>query len=234
MTIRLRPILLVVAGLMLAAGVPAQAGIIAEFTFPTTTATNPPGPIGYEPVTVGAGVTVEGIVVGSGMTDIVEISNPTPHYATEPVLRLSPAGSTTEASAIANNRYFEFTVDIDPGQSLDLMTLAMDAARGGGATQRGFAFYTSLDGFADAIHSGYIPAQRPNFTHYEFDLSGFAYQDLTGSVDFRFYVYSPSAGNTVEFDNIVLTGEAVPEPATPVLCGAGMLTCLWRRHRKSA
>jgi len=233
MTTRTRLMLWVVAGVVLAVCVPLQAGIIAEFTFPTTTATLPPGPVGYEPVSVGDGVTVEGIVVGSGMTNTVEISNPTPNYATQPVLRLSPAGSTTEASAIANNRYFEFTVEIDLGQSLDLMTLAMDAARGGGATQRGFAFYTSLDGFADAIHSGYIPAQRPNFTHYEFDLSGSPYQDLTGSVDFRFYVYSPSAGNTVEFDNIVLTGEAVPEPATLILCGAGVLTCLWRR-RKSA
>jgi hypothetical protein len=205
-------------GLVLSLAGVAAADPIAGFTFPDlSTGTPTTDPAAYEPDTVGANVAVSGIIAGSGMTGIVEVSNPSPNYASQPVLRVDSA-STTLSSSVSNNRYFEFTVTPAAGVELDLDTLTFDVGRGGSSAARGFGLFTSETGFAlgdEIFLEPGVPAQRPNMTSYSIDLSGMDFQGLTAPITFRFNVFAPGTGQSLEFDNIQLTGSAlVPEPSS--------------------
>jgi hypothetical protein len=69
-----------------------------------------------------------------------------------------------------------------------------------------------------------------------FDLTGLAFQDLTGSFEVRIYAlitpaFTPTA-RINRYDNVVLSGDvaAIPEPSTALLGGLGLLALLRRRR----
>lgn len=176
------------------------------------------------------------ITIGPGLpTQTFEGAYPDP-----PALRVGP-NSTTEAQALANDSFFEFTVEAVDDLALYLDELTFGAARGGGGTPRGWFLYSSVDGFnlGDAIASALnVPTVRPTLTPYAVDLSDNRFQSLTDPITFRFYVATPSSGSTLEFDDIILTGAVgaatVPEPSTLALALLGLMAwgfCGRRRRR---
>jgi hypothetical protein len=211
------------------AGISVRADLIVAYTFPTTAGLPPAA--GYNPTSLQVGVTATAVDRGAGIP-LLEISNPTPNYPTQPVLRIDPgAGSTTVNDAVADNRFWTFSVTPGDGP-LNLQSLQFDAGRGGSTTARGFALRSSLDGFAANIVAGDVPAQRPSFTPYDIDLTAPVYQNLpVGTpVVFRIYVYSPGGGATLEFDNVRLNGALVPEPGSAGMLGLGLALLFRLRH----
>ena len=128
----------------------------------------------------------------------------------EPVLRIDPgANSSTAALAVANDRYFEFTLAADDGFFLDLDNLMFGAARGGSGTPRGFVVRSSVDGFASNVATADMTTVRPDLKLYTVDLSQPAYTDLT-EVTFRIYSYVPSGGSSVEYVDVTVNGFSHP------------------------
>jgi hypothetical protein len=229
--------------------VPAPAAIIAEYRFNDTTnvQSNYTGPAAvpspsFDPTFVSVGATSSRVALGqSVIARTTQTDAPVP--ADIPFLWVNPNYSyvdplpTTTAEridlAVANNRFFEFTVAPTAGNLLNLTSLTFQAARGGSSADRGFSLRTNLDSYGSQLAGGNIPSVRATYTNYDIDLTGSAYQNLTEPVTFRFYVYSPAAGSSVDFDNFVLNGsvEAIPEPGLLVLAGlaAGGLFVLRRR-----
>jgi hypothetical protein len=211
----------------------ASAEVIVQYTFPTLQASET-GP-GYNPTTVHAGLDAafDMAVKDGGANITIEISNPSPNYGSQPVLRVNPAsGNTGITAAIANNAYFQFTIAPDSGMVLNLTDLTFNAARGGGSTPRGWAMTTSVGGLTTVIASSDIGTQRPDWTPYTVDLSGPAFQDLSGPLTIRFYAYSPASGSTIEFDDITLNGAVVPEPHGAALLLIGMVGFLFLRRTR--
>lgn len=177
------------------------------------------------------------VISGANGTDLTfEASDPGSAYPSAPVLRVFPAGNSDQAAAFANDGYWEFTVE--PEGSFDLEALLFDAGRGGGSTPRGWALRTSADDFATVVAMDDIPTVRV-FTPYNVDLTGDLFQGITEPLTFRFYVFSPGDGSTVEFDNIRLIGTAqqaagVPEPTTVLLTLLAIGGLGARRRRRAA
>jgi hypothetical protein len=236
------------AAFVLLLGAALDAAPIAGFTFPNLETTPPPGSAGgYNPTTVDSNVTVTGISAGSGLLvsgGIIEVSNPTTSYSTQPVLRVSAAGGVTAlGTSVSSNSYFQFTVTPDPGASLNLTSLTFNSGRGGGTTPRGFAVFSSELGMAvgdQILLEPTVPTIRPNFTSYNIDLTGPEFQGINGPTTFRFNIFMPAAGNSLEFDDILLSGSAVflPEPSSIALWGtigaaACALVVVGRRRRRA-
>lgn len=197
----------------------------------------PPSSVG-EDVVMNAALNIRPAVPGGtqGSSLTFEASDPGTAYDTAPVLRVFPAGNSTEAQAFANDGYFEFTIEPEGRDEFDLEALLFDAGRGGGSTPRGWALRTSADDFASIVDMADIPTTRV-FTPYHVDLSGEMFQDVTDPLTFRFYVYSPGDGSTVEFDNFQVIGsvtQGVPEPATATLAVLALAGLGVRRRRRAA
>ncbi len=163
----------------------------------------------------------------------------------QPVLRLSRVGeSTSLTTALGNGSYFSIT--LTPATTLSLTSLTFNAARGGDSANRGLAIFSNAAGFdvsnassfteSDAaFYVQHFPVQRdfvPAGASFSVDLSAEAYQNLTASVTFYFYTFTPGSGSSMEIDNIVFM--AIPEPSGMLLGGIGMVSLLLRRTRRSA
>lgn len=213
----------------------ARADMLLQYTFPTTGGgeTGPGLDPDYAHPDLDAAVLMAIRDTSSKITMAVE--TPTPAYASQPVLRVNPDGNASSAAAaITNGVYFSFSLKPDDGYFVNLTNLTFQAGRGGAGTPRGWALRSSLDGYAATIAGADIPTVRPNWTAYDIDLSDALYQNVTDSITFRVYVYSPAAGSTIEFDNVVLNGtiQPVPEPAAwAILLGALCVPLLVRSRR---
>lgn len=148
-------------------------------------------------------------VSGGSLTNgsLTSMAADTPGYASDPALVCAPAASaTSEATAVTNSSYYSFTVTPGSGVSMNLTTLTFNAARGGAGTPRGYGVRSSIDAYAADIQTADLTTVRPTFSAISVDLTGASYQKLTAAVTFRIYVYAPSTGNSVDFDDITLNG----------------------------
>jgi len=160
-------------------------------------------------------------------------------YTTAPVLRVIPNGHTTAAQAFTNSSFFSFSLTVGSNVSdLDLTSISFDVARGGTSTPRGFAIRVDTPTTADQVvrTAQDVDTVRTTFTNYSTTLNGFAsLQNLVAGnvVTFEIAVYSPSNGNSLEFDNLIVNGDVslVPEPSTVAIAGLGLVVLGFRRRR---
>lgn len=142
-----------------------------------------------------------------------------------------PSSATTEATAVSNNSFFEFTVTPKAGYEMNLITLAFIATTsrlGGGCGVR-----SSIGSFGSDLYTSEVYATDTIIT---VDLPSSKFQNLTTATTFRIYSYEPSGSGAYEtFQGLGLSGSAtafpVPEPSTlaTVLGGIGMLGFVSRR-----
>jgi hypothetical protein len=164
----------------------------------------------------------------------IEISSAATTPPNAPFLRLDPQGNSPDlATALTNNKYYQFTLSAAAGFELDLSSLTFDVARGGGGTPRGYAVRSSADGFATNLSTADVLTVRPTYTPISIDLTGAAFQNLP-SLTFRVYSYSPAAGSSVDYDNIVVNGNlsVVPEPTASAVLLLGAAAGLGAKRRR--
>lgn len=154
---------------------------------------------------------------GTMFGPILANDNPTPNYATQPVYRWIP-GDVDETTAKANDRFFSVTISRVDSAPFTPGAFALNIARGGSGTPRGFAIYTDADSYAAALFSVDVPTARPTFTHYEVDLSGVG--EVTSLV-VRVYSWTLSTGSTLEADDLSITATASPVGDSAELAGGG-------------
>jgi hypothetical protein len=230
----------------------ADATLLTQYQFGTTgqETTSETSPA-YSATIVAPGVAASSITDPMGTVGL-EISSATTTPANAPFLRLDPQGNSADPNAaLTNNKFFQFVISATTGADVDLSSLTLNVARGGGGTPRGFFVETSADNFATALPATGSPAftanavnpigndvntVRPNYSVATVDLSGASFQNiqnLIGSaLTVRIYAYSPAAGSSVDFDDITVNGTAtVPEPGTIGLLMLGGVPLLLRRRR---
>jgi hypothetical protein len=118
------------------------------------------------------------------------------------VLQTYPSlGSTSYATALANNSYYTITITPNAGYTVSLSRVVFEVGKGGSTDPRGYFIRSSVDGFASDIAAETLPSgAAASPVQKEIALDGF--QDLS-SVTFRFYVYTPSPPNSsVDFRNM--------------------------------
>jgi hypothetical protein len=153
-------------------------------------------------------------------------------------------GATNEMSAKQVGSYFSFTVTAAAGYELDIASVNFGVAQltTSDTALRGFALASSLDSASysvDLAENNQITGFRAatgGWEQYSIDTSSmFQYQDVTGTVEFNFYGWTPTGGAGIGYNEITLDGEVVPvpEPAPAALCGLGaLLAILIRRARR--
>lgn len=150
--------------------------------------------------------------------------------------------ATIEA-AIDNDMYGQFTVTVAQGMQLNLLSLGFDMENTRGVDGESFTVHlrSSLDDFASDIAT-VVQMGDSNVatvqTTESVDLSQEAFQNLTGSVTFRFYMVTDIADHdgsqyirilpNIELDASVVP---VPEPGTSLLAGLGGVMAMYRHRR---
>ena len=147
------------------------------------------------------------------------------------------------ASALANNDYFTFSVAPNSGFSMTLTSIVFDMQRSTtGPTS--FTLFSSVDGFTIGNDEGTLALPGETNNDLTFNL-GSEFENLTGSVEFRFYGYGNGASQTTgsagfEGPGVDLellgTTAVVPEPSTYALIFGGVALgfVVWRKKRKTA
>lgn len=152
-----------------------------------------------------------------------------PAYPDAPQLQASPPNATTTLDlAFANSSWFTFDLTVGTNLTdLDLTSLTFNGARGGGASPRGYGVYVTTPTTTDELvqPSTAFATQRPVYSLQNISLSGFAsLQNLTSGqvVTVKIAIFAPASSNSVEIDDLTVTGNVTPGPVPPYV-GASKL-----------
>ncbi len=214
---------------------PAHADMLVQYTFvESSVGINNPSAAQTAPNFTATNMTATSTSKGAGITNANYNLFFGPTGAPNTALSIRGTALTSESAAINNNRYFEFTLTPGTGYTFaSLDTLVFDWARGGDQGTRGIYAYVSTDGFATSTKIG----QQVNSSGTAWNI-GQSYNigltNVTGPVVFRFYSRAEGADNRdMRFDNIVVNGTLIPEPASLALMGIGGLLMLSRRRHSA-
>lgn len=182
----------------------------------------------------------------AGITTIVEATGVT--GTTDAELLTLQTASTSPTTAVGGTRfrntesgnnnarqsltidttgYFQFGVTADSDE-LDLTSLTFETVRATTSdSARGYDIDVSVNGgtYVDLSAANVANNRNDGLQIISIDLSGAAYQGIT-SIDFRF----AATGGGIEWTNIDLNGEVVPEPSALSLLGLGGLLIARRRR----
>jgi outer membrane autotransporter protein len=126
------------------------------------------------------------------------------------VLQAYPSpGSTSAATALANNSFYTIRLQSTGGGFFSLDTLSFESGKGGAASPRGDFLRASTDGFRSNLFSELLPqVGQPPPAPKSIRLNRILFHSLT-DVTFRFYVFTPDPlEQSVDYRNMVfsLTG----------------------------
>ncbi|MFW6153963.1 MAG: PEP-CTERM sorting domain-containing protein [Planctomycetota bacterium] len=226
----------IAVSMVLALAVGATTTQAALITYDFQAATNP-----LAPSTVDENLTATAMTPGSGLSTFTVTTG---GYPTDPYLKGAPAGGVSTFSwdgvtyrstgqALANDYVFTFTVTPKPGAEMSLTELSFLAAGGGTSEppRSVSVFHEGTKLLHENVGTG-SDNTRPNMVPMTIDLSGYSqFQTVSTPVTFVFGVSSDGSSKSIEYDNVVLSGVAVPEPASMALVGLGaVLVARRRRH----
>jgi autotransporter-associated beta strand protein len=115
--------------------------------------------------------------------------------------------NTGSTSAANTTSYFTASFTAVSGTAFNLSSLNYYVGKGGNSDPRGYKIYWSLDNYATVLTGTQLPSgnqQAPALSTVL--LSNNASAVAVSSVTFRFYVYAPTNGNSVDWTNISLLG----------------------------
>ena len=157
----------------------------------------------FDPTTVDASI-VGAIVTNNLLTSLTR--GPVSGYPTDVASAGPTSGATSAALAVTTGSYFYISLTPITGKKMSLVDLTFNAARGGAATPRGYQVRSSADDFATSLGGADLSTQRPDFTAVTIDLSGAAFQNVTGTITFNIYIYGPSTTTVVDWDALTING----------------------------
>ena len=188
-----------------------------------------------------ANTSASNLVDGAGITTAIDATrgNPAPGLTASS----DQIDGSTNAAAVTANDYVSFTLTPLSGATFSLTSLTLDASNytnDGTFSAESFFLRSSVNGFSAnvGLTQSITAASMGAITGFSFTLTGAAFQNLTAPIEFRLFfqdgVNDPDRGTM--FDNITLNGTtvagAIPEPATWMLMGVGLLLGTQRLRRK--
>lgn len=246
----------------------AQGAVVATYLAPPTIANSGPAVVtaaNVDPLITAGSITTGNAIVslmGSYTNSFASTAGPSgsdPGITTFPFRPNSfaangrgadtPAGSGgvfDNASSLAQNAYFSFSLQPTAGNQLQLTSITFDVGAGSSSSNRGYDLRSSMDNYAASLATEAFAQNQTTYVenaameYVVVNLSSFAAVTDAAPITFRMYAWNGDPGNAgrglaaknVDFDNIVVTGvaSAVPEPASVALLGLGTLALLHRRR----
>ena len=216
---------------------PAHADVIVDYTFlgGAPVETSKPAANEHDDVTASD-------YVASGGSEISRNSQSHFYRVDDPAD--AAAKVATISDSVANDVYGQFGVTVDPGMQINLTSLDFGMQLTNGADSESFTVHlrSSLDNYANDIGTVTLLGDSEVADVSDsvaFDLTDAAFQNLTGSIDFRLYMVTDigSRDDGSEYvritSDVVLNGTTavVPEPGALGLMGLGGVLMLGRRRR---
>jgi filamentous hemagglutinin family protein len=224
---------------------PAHAAVLASYEFAGAT------PAARAAVTTSAAnLTAGSFSFASAFSDDVTANRAGFSSASNIFARVTATTASNLTGAITANEYVTVTITPDSGYQLNLTSLTVDLGYSlaaasvplGVGVNLGATVFSSVDGFTvpSALATQTFTAADTSletgatlFQNVNIDLTGPAYQGLSGPLEFRIYLYDNENTQTQpihRIDNFILNGAVVPEPSAALLGGLGMLALLRRRR----
>jgi len=244
----------VVAGMMLAGGM-AQAATLAHYNFTTTTygdaATFTSADVAASSLGAASALSWNGAVNANSGGPTGNASPNENHTSSQPTLISTgtAAGNGVRVDhsnptnwGINTTHYFSFTFKADvAGPGVFLEGFSLDFAHPSTGTtaagHRGFVVQYSIDG-GSFVEAGWGRLQGHSGSgnqavNYGYNLGNVALL-ADKSVEFRIFKTNENgSGNEVRYDNIILTGSAIPEPGALAMGLLGGAFLFLRRRRVS-
>lgn len=228
----------------LAAAAPADAAVIAQYSFTGNADLATSSPATSQDPNVTAGSFIKGAGLANSFAGVSgSFGNPSPGWFVR-------ENQTDQAVSASSTDYIGFTVTPNVNNALNLTNLTFNYAyvsttAGDPLTNVGsWTYRSSLDSFASDISGGVFSSTvqlQSSFTWLNgtVDLSGAQFQNLTTPIEFRIYVTDNgnTTTRTLRNDNFILNGAvvSVPEPSTKALLGLAtvLLSIVVRRSGRS-
>jgi hypothetical protein len=135
-------------------------------------------------------------------------------YSTDPIYNLTAGASTSESLAVSNGNFYNFDITPNSGFQVSIDDITFKAAKGGTSIGRGTAVRSSVDSYATSVLS--ITPTNARTTWATFTATfGTDHDNLIATTNIRFYVWGPTTGATIDFDDVTING-TVTSTGTPI------------------